>query len=855
MDATKKRIDKVLAETNGRVQEEVGALLGVELSVSPVESSIQTKEEIFDTLKGKQVFAHVDYSGDIEGVGGLILGLKGAIRLGGTLIMLPPAELDEVVGREEYNEELDDSYGEIANIIAGSYTKVFEEMYPKNFRFVRKELEILQPINVEPDGDEPIPDQPYYSVGCTLTLDNADLGPMYMLMPAVAFGLVEDAEADEGQEEPVEPETAEAQQEEKSSEQETPPEPVVEEKKPIDKEKHKKRVQKILAECGDRLTEEISALLGTQVTYGEFETAFISKEDFFFDEVDGKQVMANLDVTGDNPGQSYLYFGLKSAIHVGGVLIMLPPAELENTCSAEDFTEDIKDAYGEIANIITGAISLVFEEQYPEQIRFIKKDIEQVVPMKVDADSDEPIPNQQYFMMSLAATADGKDLGKLRLLFPDHILHLEQDEAPSVQPEVAESVSAEPSVPQSESVPETLQPPEVSEEPTLQVDPDFDLDKQQKRVDRILEECRSRTQSEVGELLGAEIKLDDLDNRPVSKEDFFFDELSGKQVIANMDVVGEVEGKSYLFVSLKDAIHTGGVLIMLPTAELENAVAEEEFNDDTGDAYGEIANIISGVYTAVFEEQYTKSLRFIKTDLAQVVPMKVDLESDEPIPDEPYYMSGMSLSIDGEKKGKVHMLFPSELLQLEMLGREEELAEAQAALLRQEESAAAGGAGAGTAEADPTAMPVSGQAGAVPTGGVVTPAAPAAPAAAPISYEPADILVVSDDEAAASILVAGAGAKGFRVRRIGYNDDVRSALTGELKIVYLVMREVNEQAFGIAINVRASSTLPLVAAGPSWTRSKVIKAVKYGVSDILLTPATAEDVNENISNNLAQMAA
>ena len=33
---------------------------------------------------------------------------------GGTLIMLPPAELDEVMGREEYSEELDDSYGEIA---------------------------------------------------------------------------------------------------------------------------------------------------------------------------------------------------------------------------------------------------------------------------------------------------------------------------------------------------------------------------------------------------------------------------------------------------------------------------------------------------------------------------------------------------------------------------------------------------------------------------------------------------------------------------------------------------------------------------------------------------------------------
>ena len=59
--------------------------------------------------------------------------------------------------------------------------------------------------------------------------------------------------------------------------------------------------------------------------------------------------------------------------------------------------------------------------------------------------------------------------------------------------------------------------------------------------------------------------------------------------------------------------------------------------------------------------------------------MKVDPDSDEPIPNQLYYMSGMNLAIGGKQKGKVHLLFPAELLQLEMLGREEELAAAQAA--------------------------------------------------------------------------------------------------------------------------------------------------------------------------------
>ena len=40
----------------------------------------------------------------------LLVGIKDAIRLGGTLIMLPDLELQEVIGREEYREEVEDSF-------------------------------------------------------------------------------------------------------------------------------------------------------------------------------------------------------------------------------------------------------------------------------------------------------------------------------------------------------------------------------------------------------------------------------------------------------------------------------------------------------------------------------------------------------------------------------------------------------------------------------------------------------------------------------------------------------------------------------------------------------------------------
>ena len=98
---------------------------------------------------------------------------------------------------------------------------------------------------------------------------------------------------------------------------------------------------------------------------------------------------------------------------------------------------------------------------------------------------------------------------------------------------------------------------------------------------------------------------------------------------------------------------------MLPENELQSCVEDGDFSEDIEDAYGEIANIISGVYTAVFEEGYTRQIRFIKHDLHQVLPMKVDPESGEPFPDQEYYVSSMKLILAGNEAGKVHMVFPS----------------------------------------------------------------------------------------------------------------------------------------------------------------------------------------------------
>lgn len=831
------RIDRILEATLNRTADEVGSLLGVEFILTSHENQVLSKQDSFNSLQGKQICAQMDIRGDIEGQGCLLISIKDAIRLGGTLIMLPEAELEEVVSREEYTEEVEDSYGEIANIIAGSFTKDFEEMYPKACRFIRKEQSIIVPLKVDVESNEPVDNQNYYKVSFGMTIDGQPMGDLVMLMPTSTFGLEEEAasavgptaETDNSQEQQLQQQPPAGDDESEA----VPSPPPTDQVPKFDYDKHKERFNKILRQCQERLEEEVGGLLGVAVTLSDIENRLVTKEDFFMDHTVGDQVVADMEVVGDLEGMSYFVVSKKDAIHLGGVLIMLPPSELEIVVAESDFGEDARDAYGEIANIASGVYTSTFEESYSKKVRFIRKEFDEVTPGKVDIASDDPVENRDYYLSSLSLAIDGNSLGNVHILFPADLFQLlppdvAQQEAADYSEENESSASATPAASEQESTSQVgIESSEAPQGAPLEL-PDIDLDKQRTKVDSLLALCQEKMEEEMSSLVGIDVKLHNLDNSIVTKEDFYFDKVAAKQVVADLDVVGEVEGKGYVAVDLRDAIRLGGVLIMLPTSELDSAVSEENFGEDAQDAYGEIANIVAGVYSGVFEEQYTKKIRFIKTVLGEVVPMKVDVESDDPMPNQHYYLSSMDLELDGQRYGKINFLVPLDLFQLQGLvqaaGQTVDVAEEQIVV---SESA--------TSVVAPENLSESGS-GVGEQSGI-------------------DVLLVGDDEVELSNIATTLKDLGFAVKSLSFKDNLHNYLPGQIRAVYLVMKDVNEHVFGTAIKISSTCSLPIVAAGPGWTRSKVIKAVKYGVADILLTPATNADIKENVDNNLTRMAA
>lgn len=614
--------------------------------------------------------------------------------------------------------------------------------------------------------------------------------------------------------------------------------------------KSRERFNKILLACRDRIQDEVAALIGKPFKIGEAEFRVTSKEELFAD-VDGKQALARVRLEGDVQGSGCLLVSVKDAIYIGGTLIMLPESELASVLAEQQYSEELQDSYGEVANIICGAATVTFEEMYPKSVRLIRTEQEVVVPLKVEVESDQPIADVPYYLMTAPMQLGSHELGNVHLALPAGPFGLVA-EAPKehLSPQSAEEKIAEQAVTGVQA--ETGEAPErqaadsaaaeagaddrpenraaAAGEHAAPSQPKRDIGKQKKLIDGLLKSCMTKMGSEVSALLGGVLEVTPTENLAVTKEGFI-EQAGGKQIMTRMELRGGGQGEAYLFVDLKTAVYLGGCLIMLPESELEETVRNEDFSEDARDAYGEVTNIVAGVFTSVFEEQSRLKLGFVKTAVEPVSPAKIDPEADEVFANQAYYLSLGEMRYNERDLGRLQLLVPARVLELEGL------------LAHGEEEAPSGGETATTA----TATAPSGKA----------PAAPSGPA--PLrekTAESVDVLIFTDDDPEAGRIANALEVAGYAYRILHFKDPVNTMLTSRIQMIFLVMQEVSEQGFGMAIKISSAGLpVPLVAAGPAWTRTLVLKAVKYGACDILITPSSPGDIREKIENNLVKKAA
>lgn len=400
----------------------------------------------------------------------------------------------------------------------------------------------------------------------------------------------------------------------------------------------------------------------------------------------------------------------------------------------------------------------------------------------------------------------------------------------------------------------------------------------QATVDNILQTCVKKIELEVSAMLGQTLSCSRQVGTFISKEEYL-----GRQdeqaVLIRMAVSGDLQDEAYVVVAQNTAILFGGTLIMLPDDELKNRIKEKTFDDEVADAFGEIGNIIAGVYTSVFLERLNRKIHCKKTEVATFAPWEATETS--PFTERTYYLSTSNLKLENRDMGKIEALFPAELFDLTPAATETTPSPERTAANRlqnttdprqpaESPSPRAQTIVAGSDQAPPpegtTFSPVNPGVGAPQaTATIVAGHSGPEAAARPRDHTPGSpddapescplLLVTAETQEDANAFGVPLASRRCEVLCLTFQDNIKEAVRGKnLRGVVLVMREVGERGLASLIKIRSAidPQTPLVAAGPQWTKRTVLQAVKYGARDILLTPASSEEILTKTRAHLPQ---
>ncbi len=344
----------------------------------------------------------------------------------------------------------------------------------------------------------------------------------------------------------------------------------------------------------------------------------------------------------------------------------------------------------------------------------------------------------------------------------------------------------------------------------------------------MLETALKQAGEESGMLLGQELSIDLSDSLSTNKTSYFGG-LDDSCFVLGIDSGEAYGGQFYLVFLLRDAIVMSSILLGIPPARIQEKKRLSISENDDIDAFSEIANMVNGALNTVFQGTLPNKVRLKLLSPKKYIPDIDELSSEEPLPDGDYLMFRSKLEMPGQELNHLDVLIPVALGNLYDPQPEEEVEEAAVVT-------------AETPSADGKAVEADGE---EKSEGV------AAEAAVAESPGVDSIVVLEDNEEQRQQMVDLVSFTGFQIAEGTLNADLKELFAGRnVKLVIIGSQDADDRELAVCIKVNAirqDFPLPIIMSAECWTRTAVLKALKYGARDIIIKPFNGEDVTSKVS--------
>lgn len=338
----------------------------------------------------------------------------------------------------------------------------------------------------------------------------------------------------------------------------------------------------------------------------------------------------------------------------------------------------------------------------------------------------------------------------------------------------------------------------------------------QVNLKEMIDAALSQTGEESSMLLGQALVIGESDTINTNKISIF-DGMDDAIFVANIETREEYPGQFYMIFSLRDAILLSGLLLGIPVPRISEKRKLAILEADDIDAFGEIMNQVIGSFNSVFKPRLPNKIHLKLNAPKKYIPGVDEISDEEPIPNDDYVLFRAQLNMDNIEMDRLDILIPLSLAHL---------------------------IEPPSAEPEPSAVEEAQEVAAQAT-------EDAAPATVPAGKT---ILLLEDDEVLREIVKKSLCAAGLDVVDASLKADIQDICgknDARVAVIGVADTEDRELALCIKINaMRQDSPLPIIMCAPQWTRTGVLKALKYGARDIVLKPYDPDELVTKVARFL-----
>jgi CheY-like chemotaxis protein len=315
-----------------------------------------------------------------------------------------------------------------------------------------------------------------------------------------------------------------------------------------------------------------------------------------------------------------------------------------------------------------------------------------------------------------------------------------------------------------------------------------------------------------GMLLGHELAVKETEGATVMKQEYMAG-VEDASFVVGVKSQEEYDGTFYMVFSLRDAICFGSLLLGVPLARVSEKKKLAIIDSDDIDAFSEFTNQVIGSFNSVFKSGLPKKVHLKLQEPKKFIPKQDEITPDAPVPDGEYFILRAQLEMPEQKFDRIDILIPSTLASFFDLQGDTEV------MVHEAESA----------EAEPAMDDV----------GAEQPA-----------INERTVLILENNSVDRQFFQETFTTTAIKTVAATLDADLTDFFPDSpVKAVLLGVDDADDRELSICIKIRTISTkcpVPVIMCAREWTRTGVLKALKYGASDIIMKPCASDELRDKV---------